>query len=419
MKSRIFYGWWIVAATFLAVFAMGGVSFYASPLFYAPLQAEFGWSRTLIAITFTAYMIFGALISPFIGSQIDRYGVKRIMIIGAIVCGLGFVWLSFMNSLVEFYIAYCIVGAGVRAFGIMPATKIVSNWFIKKRGTALGIATVSFGLGGFVLSPIIGGYVIPTFGWRAAYLTLAFVALVLVIPASALILKTKPSDIGLFPDGVKSADQVYKPAFGDELTGAFTLKSAVATSAFWLITISFMISNFSHMGLMQHQVVYLTNIGYPIAIASTALGNVGLFSAISKFVMGWLCDKIPAKFVATICFFFKTIAILLMIIVTPTTPTYMFWIYAFSMGNGVGGWTTSLPILLSGNFGLKYYGAILGMFTLVSGSLAAFGPQVASIVFDTTESYASIFWTFFALSALSVPLMLMMRRPKNKQPATT
>jgi MFS family permease len=306
-----------------------------------------------------------------------------------------------MNSLAEFYIAYCIVGAGVRAFGIMPAAKIVSNWFIKKRGTALGIATVSFGLGGFILSPIIGGYVIPTFGWRAAYLTLAFVALVLVIPVSALILKTKPSDMGLFPDGVKSADQVYKPAFGDELAGAFTLKSAVITSAFWLITISFMISNFSHMGLMQHSVIYLTSIGYPIAIASTALGNVGLFSALAKFVMGWLCDKIPAKFVATICFFF----------------TYMFWLYAFSMGFGVGGWTTSLPILLSGNFGLKYYGAILGMFTLVSGSLAAFGPQVASIVYDNMGSYVSIFWAFFALSALSVPLMLFVRRPKNIQPA--
>ena len=128
------------------------------------------------------------------------------------------------------------------------------------------------------------------------------------------------------------------------------------------------------MGIMQHQVIYLTDVGYPIAVASTALGAVGLSSAIAKFIMGWLCDRIPAKYVAAICFSFKTTAILVMLLISPASPLLLIWLYVIFMGIGVGGWTTSLSILISGNFGLAYYGAIMGMFTMISGSISAFGP---------------------------------------------
>lgn len=392
----------------------GGAVYYSFPLFYKPLQVEFNWSRGVISAVYTVYSVLSALLAPLIGRMIDRYGAKRSIVTGAVVTGLGFAWLSLMKNLWSFYTAYIVIGLGMRGFDLMATAKIVSNWFVKRRGTALGIMASGFGVGGLLMAPVIGSYLIPVFGWRGAYLALALITWVLIIPGGLLTLKTKPSDIGLYPDGEEPPAIVTEAELTMQASKGLTLKMALRTSAFWLISIAFLTSNFGHMGIMQHQVNYLTDIGFSVGVAAASLGVVGFGSAVSKFGTGWLCDRMPAKYVASICFAFKVAAVIVIIMVKPTSPLGMLWLYAIFMGLGVGGWTAPQSILISDNFGLASYGAILGMVSLISGLGGAFSPLFAGYMYDRMQTYFWVFIIFLVLCAIAIPCMLAMRRPKSR-----
>ena len=148
------------------MFTYAGTGYYAFSLFYKPLEAEFGWGRGTISVAFTIYFVIQALTSPFIGQLVDRYGARKLITLGALISGLGFLWLTFMQDLYSFYGGYVVIGLGATAMGIVPTTQVVSNWFTKRRGFALGIMSTGIGAGAVVLAPIVGAYLIPGFGWR-------------------------------------------------------------------------------------------------------------------------------------------------------------------------------------------------------------------------------------------------------------
>lgn len=200
-KPKVFYGYWIVLGTFFCLLITSGCGFFAFSLFIRPLQADLGWGRGEIMAAFTIYFLVTGVASPFIGRVVDRYGARKVISIGALIVGLGFVSLSQASNLWHFYVSYAVVGVGMAAMGHVPASAIVSNWFKKRRGTAIGIMSSGIGAGGVVLAPLVGGYLIPNFGWRASYLVLAALTWVLVIPLALLVIKTKPADMGLYPDG--------------------------------------------------------------------------------------------------------------------------------------------------------------------------------------------------------------------------
>ena len=172
-KPKLFYGYWIVVATFFCLFIVSGCGFFAFSLFVRPLQTDLGWGRGDIMAAFTIFYLVVGVASPFIGRVVDRYGARRVISIGALIAGIGFMSLSLVNSLWHFHVSYAIIGIGMTAIGQVPSSAIVSNWFKKRRGTAIGIMSAGIGTGGFVLAPLLGSYLIPNFGWRDSYLALA------------------------------------------------------------------------------------------------------------------------------------------------------------------------------------------------------------------------------------------------------
>ena len=411
-KHKLFYGYWIIVVTFLCLVIQSGVGVYAFSLFFKPLQAEFDWSRGAIAAAFTICFIIQGLASPFIGWMVDRYGAREVLLFGALITGFGFLWLTLMQNLWSFYASYVVIGLGMTAIGPGPATQVVSNWFTKQRGLAVGMMSTGIGVGGLALAPVVGAYLIPGFGWRASYLAIALLAWVLIIPAALLVIKTKPSDIGLYPDGLEATEAAAEDNLSSQASEGWTLNMALKTSAFWLIAVAFFISFFSHVGAIQHQVNYLTDIGFAVAAAAVALGAVGLGSAIGKFVFGWLCDRMPVKYVTAISFALQSAAILILIILKSTSPLATIWLYAILMGLGVGGWVPTMSMIVSSNFGLASYGAIFGMLSLVQYLGTAFGPLVAGQMFDAMQTYYWVFIIFLALYTIAIPLMLAVRRPK-------
>jgi len=411
-KPEVFYGYWIVAATFLCTFIWSGCGFYAFSLFVKPLQVGMGWNRGEIMIALTLWFLIAAVASPFVGRMVDRHGARKVITIGAITGGLGFISLSLMNNLWHFYIGYIVVGCGAAAAGAVPATAVVSNWFEKRRGTAIGITSIGVGGGGFVMAPIIGGYLIPHFGWRVAYLVLALLLWTIIIPLAQFVIKTKPADKGLYPDGVESpvAGMTTGVSFSSD-TG-LTLRMAFATSTLWLIIISFWLNSLSHVSAIQSQVPHLEDIGFPVVIAAMALGGIGLASAMAKFVFGWMCDYIPAKYAVCIGLGFQLVGIILLINLGPASPPAQLWLYTVIMGFGSGSWLPTMSMLVSTSFGLAAYGAIFGVVSFAFFAGSGIGPLIAGYMHDAMNTYYWAFVLFAALYVITIPTTLAIRRPK-------
>ncbi|MFC2032582.1 MFS transporter [Chloroflexota bacterium] len=412
-KPKLFYGFWIVAVTFICLFIHAGAAYYAFPLFYQPLEAEFGWSRGAISVAFTIYYATQALAAPFIGRLVDQYGAKRFISLGASLSGLGFLWLTFTNNLWSFYGGYVVVGLGMAAMGTIPTTQVVSNWFAKRRGLAIGIMSTGVGVGALVLAPIVGAYLIPDLGWRAAYLSLAIITWVLTIPLTLMVIKEKPSDIGLYPDGEKSPEIATKLNLLSQVSPSWTLSMALKTSILWLIAVGFFAANFSHTGAIVHQVNYFTDIGFPVATASITIGAVGFGSAVGKFFFGWLCDQIPVKYATAISFALQLTSIIILISFKATSPLAMIWLYTILMGVGAGGWLPTMSMITSSNFGLASYGTIFGLVAMTQGLGTALGPLVAGQMFDAMQTYSGVFIMFAVLYMIAIPAMLAVRRPKT------
>lgn len=411
-KPKVFYGYWIVLVAFLCCFIQSGVAFFAFSLFVKPLEADFGWGRGEIMVAFTILFLIMAITSPFIGRIVDRYGSKQVISIGALIAGLGFVFLTQINSLWHFYLGYVIIGTGISAMGQVPASAVVTNWFQKKRGLAIGIMSIGIGGGGFVTTPLLGSYLIPNFGWRASYLALAILTWVLIIPLAILVMKTKPADMGLYPDGTE-APEVMKVTQASPLdSSGLTPRMALATPAFWLIAVSFLLILFGQAGIMQSQVPHLNDIGFPMSTATAALGLVALMSAIGKFGSGWLCDRIPPKYVCAIGISLQIGGITMLINVQSASPSTLIWLYAILMGLGAGSWLPTMSMLTSTSFGLAYYGAIFGMVSLAQNIGVAAGPLMAGFMYDITNTYHWAFTIFLILFALTLPAILVLRRPK-------
>jgi len=227
------------------------------------------------------------------------------------------------------------------------------------------------------------------------------------------VIKTKPADMGLYPDGIEVPEAVAEAKASLSASEGLSLKMALATSGFWLIAVSFVTSGFSQGGVVQSGVPHLEDIGFPVVAAATALGVLGLGSLIGKFGFGWLCDQIQAKYVWCISLGLQLAGTIILMSVRPASPLAILWLYAIVMGLGIGGWLPTLSMLISTNFGLVSYGAIFGMITLAQSIGAAAGSLMAGYMYDSMGTYHWAFIIFLALYVVAIPTALAIRRPKS------
>jgi len=409
-RPKIFYGYWVLAAAFLCIFISQGCGFFTFSLFVKPLEADMGWGRGEIMGAFTVFFLSMGIFSPVVGRIVDRYGVRRVIFAGALMMGIGFILLGLMQELWHFYLSYAIAGIGGAAIGIAPASVAVSNWFEKRRGLAIGIMSAGLGIGGMVIALLVGGYLIPTWSWRISYISMGLLIIVTIVPTALFVIRTKPSDMGLYPDGATSPEENGTPDAELVNTTGPNAKMAFASLSFWLIGMSFLLNAFCHVGVIQNQAPHLEDIGFPTAMVAGALGCVGMGSAFGKLAFGWLCDRIQAKYACAIGLTLQIVAIILIMNIKPTSPLSLIWIYSIVMGIGAGSWLPTLSMLTSTTFGLSSYGAILGAALLMEHIGTATGPLMAGYIYDVTGSYHWAFIIFLSLYAISMPAILVLRR---------
>jgi len=411
-RPCVFYGYWIVLATFLCNAITFGCGFYAFSLFVTPLQGDLGWGRGDIMAAFTIFFLTTGLVAPRAGRLVDRYGARIVMMTGAVVAAAGFVILSGVSQLWQYYLGYAVVGLGMAGTGQIPTSAVVSNWFLRKRGAAVGMMASGVGVGGLALAPFVGAVLLPRLGWNHAFLVLAALCVGVIVPLALFVIRTHPEEKGMSAYGSEAG----KVSSGEDVArSSATLKTVVGTAVFWLLVVTYFLSTFAHAGAIQNQVPLLEDAGLPVAVSAGALGAVGLSSAFGKFGFGWLCDRIQARLALAIGLGFQLGAVIVLMNIQSDSPAAMAWLYAVMMGIGIGSWLPTMSILVSDYFGLAHYGAIFGALTIAFSVGSAAGPLVAGRMYDSAGNYESVFVLFLILFVVSIVSILAARRPTFKR----
>jgi MFS transporter, OFA family, oxalate/formate antiporter len=373
---RIFYGWLVVAAAFAVTF-VGFGSAYTFSAFIGPLQKDFVASRAAVSLVFSLagflYFGFGIVSGPLA----DRWGSRRLAVIGMLLTGIGLASASAARNLTEVYAAYGLgVGLGVGC-SYVPAVGAVQRWFAKRRGFASGLAVSGIGVGTLIMPPL-ASVLIAARGWREAYLVLGGLAAFVGV-GMALMIENDPSDRGLGPDG-------DPPPSGGEprgLAGA-SLGEAMRSRRFINLYVACLICSFGVFVPFVHLAPYAVDHGIRQSVAVLLLGAIGVGSTAGRFLLGGLADRMGRRVALVMMFVGMALALAVWAL---STDAWSLAAFAVAYGVVYGGWVAVLPAVVMDYFGGRNVSGTIGvLYTSVAfGTLI--GPSAAGLAFDVTQSY--------------------------------
>jgi MFS family permease len=403
-RLPVFYGWVIVAAAFVTM-AIGVNARTAFSLLFPPILDEFHWDRGVVAGVFSFGFFTSALVSPFVGRMVDLKGPRIVVESGVAVLVAGLVLATFAREAWQLYASLGIlVGIGGNLLGYGVQSLILPNWFVRRRGLAIGLAFSGVGVGSVVLLPWLQ-VLIARDGWRFACLALAIIGAVVLLPLN-LLLRKSPRELGLHPDG----DAAPPPAAGARganvvdaawASVTWTLARALRTARFWWIGLGYFSILYAWYAVQVHQTKYLTEIGVAPMEAAWALGLVSLVGVPGQIIFGHLSDRIGREWGWAIgCLGFVICYIALIAMQAGTTPVLL---YGMILAQGFLGYssTSVLGPIVAEIFEGPHFGAIFGTIMVFAISGGATGPWITGLLHDHTGNYLAAFWIALAMSVLS------------------
>ena len=385
---------------------MGGVVQYGFTALFEPIVQEFGWSYASVSLAASLRGLETGLLAPVTGFLADRWGPRRLVMIGSLLTAVGLLLLSLTQSLTMFYGAFVVVALGVSCCTVTVLMTAVSNWFHRKVGTASGIALSGFGLSGLVLPLLVA--LIASFGWRSALQLLSIGAIVVVLPMS-LLLRHKPEQYGLAPDGdAGTVVPVTTPERGSipDATAEprFTVRQAMGTRTFWAIAAVFTYHTLTVSTITTHVMPYLSSVGFDRAAAAAVATFVPLLSVLGRVGLGWLSDRVDRRKSTVVSHAMMGVGTLCFALI-PQGGAWLVLPYVLLFGIGFGGSNSLRPALVREFFGRASFGTVFGLVIGVNmiGSIA--GPPVAGWVFDTFGDYEFAWLALTGLSVASIALI--------------
>ncbi len=387
--ARIFYGWWVVLAGFV-VLASGAGIWTGFGVFFKPLLEEFGGSRRGMALVISSGMVIWALGQFAAGAILNRFGPRKVIAIGVCVMGLGALLSSRVDSVNGLLGTYgLIVGAGTGFATMNSVTVLVSRWFVKKRGTALGLTIAGFNAGQFLLIPLTQVLVVAV-GWRGAFLIWAGVLWVVVFPLVVMLVRDDPERMGLHPDNAAEAETESAEPISTrvEWIPRGVVREALGERAFWLLFVSYVGCGFTDFTLYVHLPIFATGLGLGAQTAANAVGLIGGLSIIGVVGMGALADRIGFRAPLTLSYAIRCVG---MILLTLTAGKTMLFVAITIYGVFHLATTPLTPGMAAALYGRRPLGSLYGYLLLGHSLGALLGPYVAGAVFDWTGQYKMAF----------------------------
>jgi MFS family permease len=394
------YGWWIAIAGSFNMALTSGPTFHAQSVIFAAVEAQTGWSRTLVSGVGTFGRFGGAMLGPIEGYLADRIGAAWMMLVGLIVGGLGFIMLSQMgDSPIIYYVAYFILSLGFSAGGFVPATVAVAKWLPSRRSTGIAIVLAGSSIGGFMVPAISWG--IKHHGFEATMISIGVAGIVLA-PAFFWAMSRR----GIRPSDTPLADSGDSKVVIDD--GSFTLREALHARSFWVISITHTLANLSTAAVSAHLVLHLTDIGISDIMAAGVIPIFVGFAFFAQLVGGLFGDRLDKRYMLAVSMLLQASSMIVLAYASSYTGAVAF---AVMWGVGFGSRTPVLHALRGDYFGSRYFGSILGMssFPMIIGMTAT--PVLVGLAFDIQGTYKWAFLLTATTCFIGAGLILFARRP--------
>lgn len=407
--ASLFYGWIVVGAVFTLLFLCFGVV-YAFGAFFQAFQKDFEANRADVSLVFAIcgfiYFALGAVTGPLA----ERLGIRRVVLAGVIIMGVGLIFVSRTTALWQVYLTYSIsVGLGAGLI-FVPVVGTVQRWFVRQRGLASGIATAGIGAGNLLLPPLATG-LISLSDWRIAYLTLGLGVFVLGLIATFL-LHDSPQKQGLLPDGkpLPEIEQIARGTVQTTHEGDATLSQALTSRLFWLLYLAYLLVGFGLFIPFVHLAPFARDKGLGEGAGVWLIGLIGLGSTAGRFVIGGWADRWGRHRSMAAMFGGMTLSLLWWLV---ADALWSLIIFALVFGLCYGGFVALSPASTADYFGRRSVSSIIGfLYTSVAfGTLL--GPTLAGVVFDLTHSYAIPIIGSAMAMAMAMVCILIAPPPKS------
>ena len=369
-------------------------------VFYVALLDAFGWSRAVTAGALSLSIMVEGVFHPVVGTLTDKLGGRKTLLLGGWVLAFGLACSATISSVWSLYFWVGIVAAaGVSLIGMVPHVAIISRHYANRKATALGIAWAGGGVGIFVLVPVTAA-MISHWGWPSAYIGLAVLVLVVVVPPVFWLIPATPDTAGT------EVVETHRPKHGADpgqgAGGDWTVKQALANSSFWLLFSARVLASLGNQIIVTHQVAHAVDVGFPKIFAASIFGVMGVVSIAGRLVFGYLADVIRREIVYTWVQVVSAVGTVALMATTDDSLPWLLYIYAVFYGLGQGSRALVLSAISIDVFQGKNFGAIFGFFTLSVGVGGAIGAWLGGYIFDVTQSYLTAFSISLACLILSI-----------------
>lgn len=396
-KKKIFYGWWIVAGMVLILATIVPLVMALSNKYLIPVTQDMGISRSSFSLINMISQIPGILLSPFIAKKMAEGNMKKILGIGVIGFAISYASYSLAQNEYYLYISSIFVGIFFLCTTMIPASMMVTNWFVEKRGLAMSLTMTGVGLGGFIFSPVVT-YLIEGYGWRTTYLIMAVVVLVIGLPIVLFVLQKKPEDKGLQPYGAENRKKANETGKGTEKCVTISVKESRSKTFFILLIIGMFLCGIVNGGALGQFPPAIQEM-HGVAVQATIISLYSLIGIFGKITIGWLNDK----FGTMVSSLFGCVAFaLVFVFMLMGDNVSMLYVMALCFGLGMGIGNVSPALIVSDIFGSEKYGESYGIANSSLQVGLALGSLTVAFMYDNFGSYNSAWILMFALTCITL-----------------
>jgi len=403
-RRRVYYGWWLLAGSVVAMALGSGVSMWAFGLYVEPLERQFGWTRAEVSLAFSLSLLTSGLFGPLIGRWIDARGPRSAILVGTVLTSLTYLLMATTQSLWQWYV-YNAVNAIVRQLMFFfPFMALISRWFDRRRGIAISVLGSGFSLGGFAVVPVVG-VVVGAVGWRGALVFTALAIAAVFLPLGAWLIRNRPSDIGVFVDGLPPEPLIDGRSRAEH---GMTLGAAMRTSQFWVISFALMLFFYGMIGWLVHQIPFYESVGISRGAATAIVSVSSGLGIVARLALGVVSDRIDR---------FEGAAMVLAALLAGAMA--MLWLNSSMIGiavfvtlwiAGSSGGPMMEALLLTRSFGVAHFGTILGAIAAVETVGQILSPTIAGAIYDATGGYDWALVMFVGTFTASLVLFAVARR---------
>lgn len=404
---RAFYGWIVAAGTGAVSFVTVGIGFYGQTLLFDGLRSAYGWPIASLAGASSLFFVVSALASPIVGLRVDRDGPRRYIVVGACLLAASLVAVAWLDHPWQLYLVYPAMALGFTMSSAIPSSALIARWFVASRARAMAFSQTGVSLGGMFLVPL-ATWLMSTAGLRSAMLVLAGLLLAIAIPVTAGVLRSRPEDYGLEPDGGPQQGPEGKrlPLAGQRRR--WETREVLRTPSFWLLCVAFSGILFAQVGVLVHELALLRE-RLDLATAAVAFALTPLGSAVARIAVGLVADRLDRQRLAVGLFAVQALALYAFGWAPDTASLFA---VSFLFGCTIGNIFMLQALLVGEFFGMMSFGSVYGLLQLATQVASGLGPFGLALLVDYFGDYRGALGVLAGVAALSALVLSRVSPPR-------